>query len=76
MRRVLGVISIMLAGLIGIVEYRVIIDPVVADSVRNAFADHDPFPRLPWDYHVIFVLLFIGLLSAGLRFVFRGTAQS
>jgi hypothetical protein len=71
MKSVLGVIAILLAGFVGVVEFRAIIDPAVAHSISDAFAAHDPFPRLPWDYHVIFVLLFLGLLASGLHFVFQ-----
>jgi hypothetical protein len=71
MRRVLGIVAILLAALVGLVEFRAIADHTVAQSISSAFAAHDPFPRLPWDYHVIFVLLFLGLLASGLHFVFR-----
>jgi hypothetical protein len=61
MKRVLGIVMVFLAAMVGIVEFRAVADPVVAESVRTAFAAHDPFPRLPWDYHVIFILIFLGL---------------
>jgi hypothetical protein len=60
MKRVLGIVAILLAALVGVVEFRAVVDPNAAQSISNAFAAHDPFPRLPWDYHVIVVLLFLG----------------
>jgi hypothetical protein len=71
MRFALGIFAVLLASLVGVVEFRAIADPVVAQSVSSVFAAHDPFPRLPWDYHVIFILLFFGLLASGLHFIFR-----
>ena len=71
MRSALGIIAIVFAGLVGVVEFRVITDPTVAQSIASGFAAHDPFPRLPLDYHVIFVLVFFGLLAAGLHLIFR-----
>ncbi len=76
MRRVLGIVAILLAVLVALVEYRAIADPTVGQSVSSAFAAHDPFPRLPWDYHVIFILLFLGLLTSGLHFLFRRRVPS
>jgi len=76
MKRVLGVTAILLAGLVGLVEVRALVDPAVAQSVSSAFAAHDPFPRLPWDYHVISVFLFLGLLSSGLHFAFQRKTPS
>jgi len=71
MKPIGGVLLLLFAAMVGIVEFRAIVDPTVAQSVSSAFAAHDPFPRLPWDYHVIFVLLFLGLLASGLHFIFR-----
>jgi len=76
MKRILGVIMVLLAAMVGIVEYRAIIDPAVAQDVARKFAQHDPFPRLPWDYHVIFVLLFLALLASGLHFIFTRKVHS
>ena len=70
MKRILGVIMVLLAVMVGIVEFRAIVDPAVAQDFARKFAEHDPFPRLPWDYHVIFVLLFLALLASGLHFIF------
>jgi hypothetical protein len=63
MRLILGILAILLAIVFGLVEFRALADPTVAQTISNGFAVHDPFPRLPWDYHVIFVLFFLGLLS-------------
>ena len=71
MRLILGLIAILLAGLVGFVEFRAIIDPAVAQNIASGFAAHDPFPRLPWDYHVIFVLVFFALLASGLHLIFK-----
>ena len=71
MKRVLGLVMVFLAAMVGIVEFRAVADPAVAESLRTAFAAHDPFPRLPWDYHVIFILLFLGLLASGLHLIFK-----
>jgi hypothetical protein len=70
MKRVGGILMLLVAAMVGIVEFRAIVDPDIAQSVSSAFAAHDPFPRLPWDSHVIFVLLFLGLLASGLHFLF------
>jgi len=70
MKRILGVIMVVLAVMVGIVEFHAIINPAVAQDVARKFAEHDPFLRLPSDYHVIFILLFLGLLATGLHFVF------
>jgi len=75
MKRVVGIVMVFLAAMVGIVEFRAIADPAVAESVRTAFAAHDPFPRLPWDYHVIFILLFLGLLASGLHLIFKRKAH-
>ena len=71
MRLFLGIVAVLLAGIVGLVEFRAITDPIVAQSVATGFAAHDPFPRLPWDYHVIFVLLFFALLASGLHLLFK-----
>jgi len=42
MRFILGVIAILLAGLVGFVEFRAIIDPAVAQNIASGFAAHDP----------------------------------
>jgi len=49
MRLVLGTIAILLADLVGVVEFRAITDPPMTQSIASGFAAHDPFPRLPWD---------------------------
>ena len=64
MRFALGILAVLLAIAVGVVEFRAITDPVVAQSISDGFAAHDPFPRLPWDYHVIFVLAFFCLFSS------------
>ena len=71
MKRVGGIFMVLLAVMIGVVEFRAIVDPNVGQNVSSALSAHDPFPRLPWDYHIIFVLLFLGLLASGLHFIFR-----
>jgi hypothetical protein len=71
MRFALGILAVLLAGLVGVVEFRAITDPVIAQSISGAFAAHDPFPRLPWDFHVILLLLFVGLLASGLHLICR-----
>jgi hypothetical protein len=71
MRLLGGILMLSLAAMIGIVEFRAIVDPAVAQDVARKFAEHDPFPRLPWDMHVIFVFGFLLLLGAGLHFIFR-----
>ena len=71
MRRVLGICAVLLAALVGLVEFQALVDPSVAQNISSALAAHDPFPRLPWDYHIILVLLFLGLLASGLHFIFR-----
>lgn len=71
MRLVLGIGAVLLAGLVGVVEFRAITDPAVAQAVASGFAANDPFPRLPWDYHVIVILAFCGLLASGLHLIFK-----
>ena len=71
MRVALGIAAVVLAGLIGVVEFRAITDPAVAQSIASGFAARDPFPRLPWDCQVIVVPLFFGLLASGLHLIFR-----
>jgi hypothetical protein len=70
MRILGGILMILMAAMVGIVEFRAIVDPAVAQDVARKFAEHDPFPRLPWDTHVIFVVGFLSLLGAGLQFIF------
>jgi hypothetical protein len=69
MKRVGGIIMILFAAIIGIVEFRALADPAVAQDVAQKFAEHDPFPRLPWDMHVIFIMGFFLFLGAGLSFI-------
>jgi hypothetical protein len=71
MRFALGILAVLLAIAVGVVEFRAITDPVVAQSISDGFAAHDPFPRLPWGYHVIFVLAFFGLFASGLHLIFK-----
>jgi hypothetical protein len=75
MRIILGVFAVLLAIMVGSVEFRAFADPAVAHCISNGFAAHDPFPRLPWDYHVIFVLAFLGLLASGLHLIFKRKTQ-
>jgi len=69
MRLVGGIIMILFAAMIGIVKFRALVDPAVAQDLARGFAEHDPFPRLPWDMHVIFIMGFLLFLGAGLNFV-------
>jgi hypothetical protein len=48
MRLILGILAILLAIVFGLVEFRALADPTVAQTISNGFAVHDPFPRLPW----------------------------
>jgi hypothetical protein len=66
-----GVVFLLMAAMVGIVEFRAVTNPVVAQDIATRFAEHDPFPRLPWDMHIIFVGGCLLLLGAGLHFVFR-----
>jgi hypothetical protein len=70
MRRIGGIIMVLFAAIIGIVEFRAFVDPAVAQDLARKFAEHDPFPRLPWDMHVIFIMGFLLFLGAGLSFIF------
>ena len=71
MRFALGIFALFLAAMVGLVGFRLIADPAVAQAISSGFAAHDPFPRLPWDYQVIFVLAFFGLLASGLHLIFK-----
>ena len=71
MRFALGISAVLLAAVVGVVEFRAITDSAVAQSISDGFAAHDPFRRLPWDYHVIFVLAFFALLASGLHLMFK-----
>ena len=75
MRFALGILAVLLAIAVGVVEFRAITDPVIAQSISDGFAAHDPFPRLPWDYHVIFVLALFGLFASGLHLIFKRNLQ-
>ena len=66
-----GILLVLMAAMAGIVEYRALTDPAVAQDIATNFAEHDPFPRLPWDMHIIFVAGCLLLLGAGLHFIFR-----
>jgi len=70
MRRRSGIVMILFAAIIGIMEFRALSDPTVAQDLARRFAEHDPFPRLPWDMHIIFIMGFLLFLGAGLNFVF------
>jgi hypothetical protein len=70
MRILGGILMLLMAAMVGIVEFRAIVDPAVAQDIARKFAEHDPFPRLPWDMHMIFVMGFLVLLGAGLQFIF------
>jgi len=78
MRRLSGIVMVLFAALIGIVEFRALSDPAVAQDLARRFAEHDPFPRLPWDMHVIFIMGFLLFFGAGLNFIFarKGRATS
>jgi H+/Cl- antiporter ClcA len=75
MRLILGIFAVLLAFMVGSVEFRAVAHPAVAQSISNGFATHDPFPRLPWDYHIIFILAFLGLLASGLHLIFKRKAR-
>jgi len=70
MRRVGGIVLVLVAAMVGIVECRALVDPALAQDLARRFAEHDPFPRLPWDIHILFVGTFFLFLIAGLTFVF------
>ena len=65
---------ILLAVMVGIVEFRLLNDPIAARDFAIKFAEHDPFPRLPWDMHVIFILLLVAFLVAGISLFVKGKA--
>ena len=70
MRFIAGILMLLLATMVGVVEFAALSDSAVAASVAKMFAVHDPFaPRLPLDLHVIFILLFLGLLTNGIFFI-------
>ena len=71
MRFIGGVVLLLIAAMVGIVEFRAITSPAVAQEIAIKFAEHDPFPRLPWDMHVIFMVLGLLLLGTGLHLIFR-----
>ena len=70
MRRIGGIVMVLLAAIIGIVEFRALVDSTVVADLASRFAEHDPFPRLPWDMHVIFIMAFFFFLGVGLSFIF------
>jgi hypothetical protein len=70
MRFVAGILMLLLAAMVGIVEFAGLTDSAVAASVAKMFAVHDPFtPRPPFELHMIFILLFLGLLASGISFM-------
>jgi hypothetical protein len=71
MRFIGGVLLLLIAAMVGIVEFRAITNPTVAQEIAIKFAEHDPFPRLPWDMHMIFVILCLSFLGAGLYLISR-----
>jgi hypothetical protein len=72
MRFFAGLFMLLLAAMVGIVEFGALTDSAVAASVAKMFAVHDPFaPRLPFDLHMMFILLFLGLLVSGISFMRR-----
>jgi hypothetical protein len=70
MRRIGGIVMVLFAAIIGIVEFRALVDSAVAADLARRFAEHDPFPRLPWDMHVIFIMAFLFFFGVGLSFIF------
>ena len=70
MRRAGGVIMVLFAAMIGFVEFRALADGAIAQDLARRFAEHDPFPRLPWDMHIIFIMAFFLFLGVGSSFIF------
>jgi hypothetical protein len=66
-----GIVLLLIAAMVGIVEFRAITNPTVAQEIAIKFAEHDPFPRLPWDMHVLFVGTSLLFLGTGLSLILR-----
>ena len=66
MRVVAGIFLLVLAAIVGVVEFAVITHSAVADQVATAFAVHDPFsPRGPLELNVFSIVLFLTFLVSG-----------
>jgi hypothetical protein len=66
MRLVAGIFLLVLAAIVGTVEFMAITHSGVAQHVANAFAGDDPFsPRGPLELHVFSIILFLGFLVSG-----------
>ena len=70
MRVVAGLLLLVLAGIVGVVEFAAITHSEVAQHVATAFAVHDPFsPRGPLELHVFSVILFVTFLITGVALI-------
>jgi hypothetical protein len=66
MRFVTGIFLLVLAAIVGAVEFMAITHSEVARHVTKAFAENDPFsPRGPLELHVFSIILFLGFLVGG-----------
>jgi hypothetical protein len=70
MRLAAGIFLLVLAVIVGSVEILAITHSEVVENVAHTFAIHDPFsPRGPLEFHVLSIILFLGLLSGGVALV-------
>jgi len=70
MRFVAGILLLVLAAIVGSVEFMAITHSEVAQHVAKAFSEHDPFsPRGPLELHVFSIILFLGFLVSGVSLV-------
>jgi len=75
-RFLVGAALILMSLIIGIAEVGAFLDPDIAQYIAAKFVEHDPFPRLPWDMHVIFIAACLLLLGEGLHLILRKKRQN
>ena len=77
MRFLAAIFILLLAAMVGIVEFAALTDSAVVANFAKMFAVHDPFaPRLPLEFHMIFILLFLGLLTNGIFLMRKRKVQA
>jgi hypothetical protein len=77
MRFLAGIFILSLAVVVGIIEFAALTDSAVVANFAKMFAVHDPFaPRPPLEFHMIFILLFLGLLTNGIFLMRKRKVQA
>jgi chromate transport protein ChrA len=73
MKKLIALILFLLAGVIALVEFIALIDPVGTKMADDA----DPFgdPHIPWYKHAIFILVIVALILIAYR-MFRSSGKN